>query len=91
MDTVRTRVIVEGLVQGVFFRESTRRAAREASVSGWVRNLPGHRVEAVFEGEPEAVESMVAWVSAGPEHASVESVERFPETPEGLVGFDVRV
>ncbi|HEY5540410.1 MAG TPA: acylphosphatase [Coriobacteriia bacterium] len=90
MATVRSRVIVEGTVHGVFFRESTRRTAREFGVSGWVRNLPGRRVEAVFEGEPDAVEGMVAWTRVGPEHATVESLERFAEPPEGLVGFDVR-
>lgn len=90
MATVRTRVILEGVVQGVFFRETTRRTAHEFGVSGWVRNLPDRRVEAVFEGEPEAVEGMVAWARIGPEHATVEALERFAETPEGLAGFDVR-
>jgi acylphosphatase len=90
MATVRTRVLVEGRVQGVYFRESTRRAALERGVSGWVRNLPGSRVEAVFEGEPEAVERMVAWAHIGPPSAVVESVQRTSEAPEGLVGFDVR-
>jgi acylphosphatase len=80
---------LEGIVQGVFFRESTRRMATEFGVSGWVRNLHDRHVEAVFEGEPEAVEGMVAWSHIGPPHANVESVERFVETPEGLVGFEV--
>ena len=58
--------------------------------SGWVRNVPGRRVEAVFEGEPDAVEGMVAWMHIGPPRAVVESHERFAEPPEGLQGFDVR-
>ena len=90
MATARTRVIIEGTVQGVFFRESTRRAAEQFGVSGWVRNLPDRRVEAVFEGEPEAVEGMVAWSRIGPAHANVEKLDRFAEPAEGIVGFDVR-
>ena len=90
MSLVRTRVVVKGVVQGVFFRESTRRTALEHGVSGWVRNLPDRGVEAVFEGEPSAVEAMVTWAQFGPPRASVHSLERFAETPEGLRGFDVR-
>ena len=90
MATVRTRVIVAGIVQGVFFRDSTRRAALDHGVAGWVRNRPDYRVEAVFEGEPEAVEDMVAWARIGPQRAVVESLERYSEPPEGLIGFDVR-
>ena len=90
MSIVRVRVIVAGIVQGVYFRESTRRAALGMGVSGWVRNLPDDRVEAVFEGEPEAVERMVAWARIGPPRAVVESLERVPEPPEGWSGFDVR-
>jgi acylphosphatase len=89
MATVRARVVLEGIVQGVFFRESTRKMADRFGVAGWVRNLHDRHVEAVFEGEPEAVEGMVAWVHIGPPHATVESVERFVETPEGCVGFAV--
>jgi acylphosphatase len=89
MTTARTRVIVEGVVQGVFFRESTRRTALDFGVSGWIRNLPDRRVEAVFEGEPEAVAGMVAWAHIGPPHATVDSLERFVETPQGLNGFDI--
>jgi acylphosphatase len=76
-------------VQGVFFRDATRRTADKFGVSGWVRNVPDRRVEAVFEGEPEAVEGMVAWAHIGPEHARVTSVERFDEAPQGLTGFEV--
>jgi acylphosphatase len=89
MSTVRARVVVQGVVQGVYFRETTRRRAEEFGVAGWVRNMHDRRVEAVFEGEPEAVEGMVAWTHIGPEHACVESLERFTEPPQGLVGFAV--
>ena len=89
MSKARARVVVTGVVQGVYFRESTRRAALEMGASGWVQNLPDRRVEAVFEGEPEAVEGMVAWAHIGPPSARVESIERFVEPPEGLRGFDI--
>lgn len=86
----RKRVVVEGRVQGVFFRDSTRRTAEGLGLAGWVRNLPDGRVEAVFEGEPDAVGRAVAWSERGPEHATVISIEVHAETPEGLSGFSVR-
>ena len=60
-DLVRVRVFVEGRVQGVWFRESARHEADRLGVSGWVRNLPDGRVEAVYEGPRDAVEEMLAW------------------------------
>lgn len=83
----RKRVIVSGLVQGVFFRDSARRVAAVQGVAGWVRNLPDGRVEAVFEGEPEAVERMVAWARRGPSRAVVDKIEVYDEPPEQLTGF----
>ena len=90
MSTERVRVVVRGIVQGVWFRESTRQAALERGLAGWVRNRSDGSVEAVFEGDPDAVESVVAWTRMGPPRASVESVDEFREEPEGLYGFDVR-
>jgi len=86
---VRSRVIVDGVVQGVFFRDSTYARAHELGVAGWVRNLPDGRVEAVFEGEPETVASAVAWTRHGPPRAIVTSVEEFAEQPDGLSGFEI--
>jgi acylphosphatase len=83
-------VVVEGRVQGVFFRESTRRAAESRGVDGWVCNRADGAVEAVFEGPPEAVESLVAFAERGPRGADVARVETFDEAPEGLRGFEVR-
>jgi acylphosphatase len=77
-------------VQGVFFRDSTRREARSAGVSGWVTNRSDGAVEAVFEGDEDAVERMVSFVRRGPGHADVEDVEVQEEEPEGLTGFEVR-
>jgi len=77
-------------VQGVFFRDSTRREARSAGVSGWVTNRSDGAVEAVFEGDEDAVARMVEFVRRGPGHADVEDVEVHDEEPEGLAGFSVR-
>jgi acylphosphatase len=89
-DTVRSHVIVHGHVQGVFFRDSTRRRASELGVAGWVSNRSDGTVEAVFEGNADAVASMVDWARRGPRSADVERVEERSEGPEGLTGFDVR-
>ena len=87
---VRRRVIVRGLVQGVFFRDSTRRLARQHGVSGWIANRADGAVEVVFEGEADAVERLIAFSRKGPRGAQVESVEVTEEEPEGLSGFAVR-
>jgi acylphosphatase len=83
-------VIAHGRVQGVFFRDSTRREAERRGVAGWARNTRDGTVESVFEGSADAVDSMVEFVRAGPGHASVERVEVSEEEPEGLSGFSVR-
>lgn len=87
---IRRRVVVDGRVQGVFFRETCRREADAAGVAGEVRNLPDGRVEAVFEGSAEAVERLVAWCRVGPPAAIVTSVEVHSEPPSGHTGFRVR-
>ncbi|UUN27101.1 acylphosphatase [Streptomyces sp. FIT100] len=87
---VRKRVVVTGLVQGVYYRDTCRRVAREYGVAGWVRNLADGSVEAVFEGEPDGVETLVRWAGQGPPTAVVREVEVREEEPEGLEGFEVR-
>ena len=87
---VRKRVVVHGEVQGVFFRDSTQRGAARHGVAGWVRNTPEGTVEAVFEGEREAVDRMVDFARRGPRGARVERVDAADEEPEGLSGFEVR-
>jgi acylphosphatase len=82
--------VVSGRVQGVFFRDSTRRRAETAGVGGWVRNTAEGAVEAVFEGERQAVEEMVEFSRRGPSRAEVASVEVVDEEPEGLKGFEIR-
>jgi len=83
-------VVVSGRVQGVFFRDSTRREARARGVAGWVCNRADGGVEAVFEGASEAVEAVVAFCARGPRGAEVANVEATQEPPEGLTGFEVR-
>lgn len=90
MSLVRRRVEARGRVQGVFFRDSTRREAEAAGVSGWVANRPDGAVEAVFEGDRESVSRLVEFCRAGPGRARVEALEVFEEEPEGLRGFAVR-
>jgi len=68
-------------VHGVFFRHETRRVASRHSVTGWVRNLRDGRVEAVFEGESENVEAMIAFCHRGPPGAVVRKVEVLREEP----------
>ena len=82
--------MVHGHVQGVFFRDTTMRRAVERGVAGWVRNNPDGTVEAVFEGDPDAVEAMVRFAHEGPRGAIVERVEVTEEEPEGLTRFSVR-
>ena len=87
---IRRRVTVPGRVQGVFFRETMRRRAESSRVAGWVRNNGDGSVEAVFEGEPKAVERLVDWCREGPRGARVEWVDVASEEPEQLAGFEAR-
>jgi acylphosphatase len=87
---VRRRVRAHGSVQGVFFRDATRREASRRGVAGWAVNRDDGSVEAVFEGEPDAVEALVEFTRKGPGHARVERLEVDEEEPEGLDGFAVR-
>ena len=84
------RVVVRGRVQGVFYRASCQREAQRLGVTGWARNLDDGRVEVVAEGEPGAVEALVAWCRHGPPRALVTSVEVTEVRPEGLDRFSTR-
>ncbi len=79
----RAHIFVSGKVQGVFFRDNTKKKAESLGVSGWVRNLPDGRVEAVFEGEKEGVEKMTDWVRQGPAFAKVENLRVEKEDYKG--------
>lgn len=88
-ETLKTqRLVIHGLVQGVFFRDSMRREAQDLGIAGWVRNRSDGTVEAAVQGEPDAVDAIVRWAKRGPAHAQVERVE--VETHEGsYTGFEV--
>ncbi len=89
-DTVRRHLIVNGKVQGVFFRDSTRESAENEGVSGWAANRDDGTVEVVLEGAPEAVDSVIGFCRTGPMSADVTSVDVTEEEPEGLSGFETR-
>lgn len=89
-DSERAHVFVSGHVQGVHYRASTRDAARDHGVAGWVRNLDDGRVEAVFEGGADAVAELVEWCHTGSSRAVVDDVSVEYEQPEGLTGFEIR-
>jgi acylphosphatase len=81
--------VVHGSVQGVGFRFSCAREAERLGVRGWVRNRPDGTVEAVAEGDPDAVDQLVAWLRHGPRFADVSHVEVVEEEPGGLSAFQV--
>jgi acylphosphatase len=77
-------------VQGVFFRDSVRRAAQSRGVAGWATNRSDGTVEAVFEGDEDAVDALVEICRRGPGHAEVDQLDVTDEEPEGLQGFEIR-
>lgn len=87
---IRRRLIVHGRVQGVGFRWAIARAAESRGVSGWAANRADGTVEAVLEGEPDAVESVVRLSKEGPRGAHVDRVDVAEEEPEALRGFVTR-
>ena len=87
---IRRRVMVHGRVQGVGFRYSLARAAVTRGIAGWVENRADGTVEAVLEGERDAIDALTRFCQEGPRGAAVERVDIFEEEPEGLRGFDVR-
>lgn len=86
----RVHLWISGNVQGVGFRASTRRRAKNNNVTGWVKNLEDGRVEAVFEGEEDNVAEVMDWAREGPAIASVEDLELVEEEPKYLEIFEVK-
>ena len=87
----RVHVYVSGVVQGVFFRAATRRAAAELNLTGWVRNMEDGRVEAIFEGADDDVEKMITWCKVGPPAARVEKVTTAEEPyTKGFLDFSIK-
>jgi acylphosphatase len=87
MTDARAHVVVRGRVQGVFFRAEASQRARSLGLAGWVRNTPDGAVEAVFEGDRDRIESIVAWCRRGPALAQVDDVTVDWEEPRGEAGF----
>lgn len=84
-------VFISGMVQGVFFRSTTRDRAKELGLTGWIKNLRDGRVEAVFEGEIESIGRMLEWCKAGPPYARVKNVEvKWGEYTGEFKHFEVR-
>ena len=86
---VRRRLVVHGLVQGVWYRDSARREAERRGVAGSATNEPDGTVEVVLEGPAGAVAAVEAWCAIGPRRADVDRVEGRDEPPAGLAGFEV--
>ncbi len=87
----RAHVFISGMVQGVFFRSATREKAKEFGLKGWVRNLGDGRVEAIFEGERDAVEQILEWCKVGPPYARVKNVDaKWAEYTGEFSFFEVR-
>lgn len=87
----RANVFASGYVQGVYFRSSAQEKAVAARLTGWVRNRADGRVEAVFEGDKDAIQRVIDWFHKGPPAARVESVEVFWENATGeFTGFEQR-
>ncbi|MDD5099426.1 MAG: acylphosphatase [Syntrophales bacterium] len=86
----RYHVRISGRVQGVYFRANTCGQARAFGLTGWVRNLPDGRVEALFEGERKNAEAMLAWCRTGTPPARVDHVEAEEKNVEGgFTSFDI--
>ena len=89
--TVRVRLFISGVVQGVSYRASTQEQARRQGILGWVKNLDDGRVEAVAQGSKDRVAELIAWCRKGPPAAKVEKVDvSWEEVGDELRGFEVR-
>lgn len=90
-EKTRVRVLISGLVQGVFFRDSTKKLADKLGLRGWVRNTSQGEVEAVFEGEKKKIEEWLNWAKKGPPLARVEKLEiEWQEAKNEFESFEIR-
>ncbi len=89
-EAIARRAVISGLVQGVWYRDSTRQEAERLGAAGWVRNLPDGRVELHAEGPADAVDALLAWCAEGPPLAHVVSVDADEAAPEGATSFEIR-
>jgi acylphosphatase len=88
---VARTILVTGRVQGVFFRDSTKRMADELGVKGWVRNTEDGAVEIHAEGTEDALKELEQWCREGPPAAKVEKVKRSDATVKGYSDFSIRI
>ena len=87
----RLHVWVKGIVQGVFFRDTTGHVAKDLGLTGWVRNLPDGRVEAVFQGDKGACQKALDFMRVGPHAARVDHVDEvWDEEEEPFSDFEFR-
>jgi acylphosphatase len=86
---IRRHIIVEGRVQGVWYRQTCQEMAMAEGVTGWVRNNDDGSVEAALEGDPAAVDRVVSWMRIGPARAVVTLVNVVDESPRGEQSFRV--
>lgn len=89
-DKQGAQYLISGSVQGVFFRATTKEKAKSIGVTGWVRNRPDGRVEVLAFGSIEQLVELEAWLSHGPEGASVEAVVKEPAPWEAHEGFKIK-
>lgn len=89
MALICKRCLIEGRVQGVFYRATTQKQASRLGLTGWVRNLPDGSVEAAIQGEPKQVERMIGWLWEGPTYSHVTSVRCYDEQPVDSDSFVV--
>jgi acylphosphatase len=88
---VRAHLLITGIVQGVGYRWSCRRAAQGIGVTGWVRNLDDGRVEVVAQGTRQQVEQLIKWCYRGPEEARVSDIAvAYEEAAETFQDFGIR-
>jgi acylphosphatase len=83
MEIARLHIVIEGIVQGVFFRASTIEESSKLGLTGWVKNCPDGSVEAVFEGDMDKIDQILAWCKKGPPGAVVRNVETIWEQTTG--------
>ncbi len=87
MEKICLHVFVSGRVQGVWYRESTKRQAVERGITGWAKNLTDGRVELVLCGERQRVNTLIDWLHEGPPNARVDSVESAEMTWQHIEDF----
>ena len=83
-------LIVSGRVQGVFFRDNTRKKATELGLKGYAKNLHDGNVEVVAEGNEEKIKELIEFIKKGPGIASVTGVQMRHKEPENFKNFDIR-